>query len=56
MKAINVGPTTNESANGIGGRPGKIIDMKDLPSRIKTKTNISRVHGDRDQIVPPSNW
>ena len=55
MMAINVGLTSNESFNCIVGFSGKIIDMNDLSSRIKTKTNILMVHGDLDQIVPPSN-
>ena len=29
--------------------------MKDLSSRIKTKTNIFMIHGDLDQIVSPSS-
>ena len=55
MMAINVGLTSNESFNCIVGFSGKIIDMNDLFSRIKKKTNILMVHGDLDQIVPPSN-
>jgi len=55
MMAINVGLTSNESFNCIVGFSGKIIDMNDLSSRIKTKTNILMIHGDLDQIVPPSN-
>ena len=55
MMAINVGLTSNESFNCIVGFSGKIIDMKDLSSRIKTKTNILMIHGDLDPIVAPSN-
>ena len=55
MMSINVGLTSNESFNCIVGFSGKIIDMNDLSSRIKTKTNILMVHGDMDQIVPPSS-
>ena len=55
MMSINVGLTSNESFNCIIGFSGKIIDMNDLASRIKTKTNILMVHGDMDQIVPPSS-
>ena len=55
MMSINVGLTSNESFNCIVGFSGKIIDMNDLASRIKTKTNILMVHGEMDQIVPPSS-
>ena len=55
MMSINVGLISNESFNCIVGFSGKIIDMKDLSSRIKTKTNILMVHGDIDPIVPPSS-
>tara|TARA_B100000700_G_scaffold286103_1_gene340681 strand:+ start:474 stop:1130 length:657 start_codon:yes stop_codon:yes gene_type:complete len=55
MMSINVGLTSNESFNCIVGFSGKIIDMNDLSSRIKTKTNIFMTHGDLDQIVSPSS-
>ena len=55
MMSLNVGLTSNESFNCIVGFSGKIIDMNDLSFRIKTKTNILMVHGDSDQIVPPSS-
>ena len=55
MMSLNVGLTSNESFNCIVGFSGKIIDMKDLSLRIKTKTNILMLHGDLDQIVPPSS-
>ncbi len=55
MMSLNVGLTSNESFNCIVGFSGKIIDANDLSSRIKSKTNILMVHGDMDQIVPPSS-
>ena len=55
MMSINIGLTSNESFNCIVGFSGKIIDMNDLSSRIKTKTNIFMIHGDLDQIVSPSS-
>ena len=55
MMSINVGLTSNESFNCIVGFSGKIIDMHDLSSRIKTKANILMLHGDVDPIVPPSS-
>ena len=55
MMSINIGLTSNESFNCIVGFSGKIIDMNDLSSRIKTKTNILMIHGDIDPIVPPSS-
>jgi phospholipase/carboxylesterase len=55
MMSINVGLTFNESFNCIVGFSGKIIEKKDLSSRIKSKTNILLLHGDSDPIVPPNN-
>jgi len=55
MMSINVGLTSNESFNCIVGFSGKIIDKNDLSSRIKTKTNILMIHGDKDPIVPPNS-
>ena len=55
MMSINVGLTSNESFNCIVGFSGKIIDMNDLSLRMKTKTNILMIHGDMDEIVPPSS-
>ena len=55
MMSINVGLISNESFNCIVGFSGKIINMNDLSSRIKTKTNILMIHGDLDPIVPPSS-
>ena len=55
MMSLNVGLTSNESFNCIVGFSGKIIDMNDLSLRMETKTNILMIHGDMDQIVPPSS-
>ncbi len=55
MMSINIGLTSGESFNCVVGFSGKIIDKDDLSSRIKTKTNILMIHGDKDPIVPPSS-
>jgi len=55
MMSINVGLTSNENFNSIVGFSGKIIDKKNLSSRIKSRTNILMIHGDSDQIVSPNN-
>ena len=55
MMSINVGLTFKESFNCIVGFSGKIIEKKDLSSRIKSKTNILLLHGDSDPIVSPNN-
>ena len=51
MMCINVGLTSEEKFSCIVGFSGKIIDQKDLESRIKNKTNTLLIHGDADQIV-----
>ena len=55
MMSINVGLTFKESFNCIVGFSGKIIEKKDLSSRINSKTNILLLHGDSDPIVSPNN-
>ncbi len=55
MMSINVGLTSDQSFNCIVGFSGKIIDKDDLSSRIKSKSNILMIHGELDQIVPPSS-
>ncbi len=55
MMSINVGLTNDEPFNSIIGFSGKILDKKDLSSRMKSKTNILLIHGDSDEIVAPNN-
>ena len=55
MMSINVGLTTKETFNCIVGFSGKIIDKKNLSSRIISKPKILMIHGDLDSIVPTSN-
>ena len=54
MMSINLGLTSDEVFNCIVGFSGKIIDEKDLKSRIKVSTNTLLIHGDSDQVVQPS--
>ena len=55
MISLNVGLASNFNFNSIVGFSGKIIDMKDLSSRIVNKPNILMIHGDSDPIVPPDS-
>ena len=55
MMALNVGLTSKKEFGCIVGFSGKIIDIQDLSSRIKNKTNIMMIHGENDPIVPPNN-
>ena len=55
MMSLNVGLTSEKEFSCIVGFSGRIINMKDLSPRIKNKTNILMIHGENDQIVPPSN-
>ena len=54
MMAINLGLTSNEKYNCIVGFSGKIINQKDLKSRIKVSTDTLLVHGENDQVVSPN--
>ena len=51
MISINVGLTSEESYSCIVGFSGKIINQKDLKSRIKNNTETLLIHGEVDQIV-----
>ena len=55
MMSLNVGLTSEKEFGCIVGFSGKIIDMQDLSSRIKNKSNIMMIHGENDSIVPPNN-
>ena len=51
MISLNVGLTSEEKFSCIVGFSGKIIDQKNLKSRIKNNTETLLIHGDADQIV-----
>ena len=55
MMSINVGLTSEKEFSCIVGFSGRIINTKDLSTRIKTKTEILMIHGENDPIVPPNN-
>ena len=55
MMSLNIGLTSEREFGCIVGFSGKIIDTKDLSSRIKNKTDILMIHGENDLIVPPNN-
>ena len=55
MMSINIGLTADENFNCIVGFSGKIINKEDLSKRISSKPNILAIHGDSDNVVPPSN-
>ena len=52
--SINLGLTSDQKYNCIVGFSGKIIDQKNLESRMKVSTNTLLIHGDADQVVSPS--
>ena len=55
MMSLNIGLTSYKEFGCIVGFSGRIINMKDLSSRIKNKTEILMIHGENDTIVPPNN-
>ena len=55
MMSINVGLTSKEPFNCVVGFSGKIIDKDNLSSRIVSKPKTLLIHGEQDEIVPPSN-
>ena len=52
MMSINLGLTSEYSC--IVGFSGKIINKKNLQSRIKASTKTLLIHGDSDQVVSPN--
>ena len=52
MMSINVGLTSEEKYSCIVGFSGKIIDQKNLRTRLKNSTPALLIHGDADQVVP----
>ena len=55
MMSINIGLTSDENFNCIVGFSGKIINKKNLLTRITSSTKMLLLHGDLDTIVPPNN-
>ena len=53
--SINIALTSKEKFNCLVGFSGKIINKENLSARIKSKTNILLIHGDSDQVVPPTS-
>ena len=55
MMSINLGLTSKEPFNCVVGFSGKIINKDNLSSRIESKPKTLLIHGEQDEIVPPSN-
>ena len=54
MISLNVGLTSEEKFSCIVGFSGKIIVQNNLKLRIKNSTDTLLIHGDSDQVVPPT--
>ena len=54
MMSLNVGLTSEEKFLCIVGFSGKIINQNNLKTRIKNSTDTLLIHGDVDQVVPPT--
>tara|TARA_Y200000002_G_scaffold369382_1_gene363449 strand:+ start:1397 stop:2227 length:831 start_codon:yes stop_codon:yes gene_type:complete len=52
MMSINLGLISNNEYNCVVGFSGKIINQKNLKSRLKVSTNTLLIHGELDQVVP----
>ena len=55
MISLNVGLTSEEKFSCIVGFSGKIIDQINLKIRLKNFTDTLLIHGDADQVVPPTH-
>jgi phospholipase/carboxylesterase len=54
MISLQTGIKRKEKINSIVGYSGKIINTSHLENNIISRPNIILMHGDKDQIVPPS--
>ena len=55
MMSINAGLTSKDEYNCIVGFSGKIINLDNLKIRKKNSTSVLLIHGEQDEIVPPTN-
>ena len=55
MMSINIGLTSKEQFNCIVGFSGKIINLENLKIRKKNSTNTLLIHGELDNVVPPTH-
>ena len=55
MMSINIGLTSDQNYNCIVGFSGKLINPDDLKIRKKNSTNTLLIHGELDDIVPPTH-
>ena len=54
MMSINLGLTSSKNYNCIVGFSGKIINQEDLIKRKISSTKMLLLHGDKDEVVPPT--
>ena len=54
MMSINLGLTNSENYNCVIGFSGKIINSQDLIERKTSSTKMFLLHGDKDNVVPPT--
>ena len=55
MLSINLGLTNSESFACVVGFSGKILNKDDLFKRKKSNTKFLLIHGELDEVVPPSS-
>ena len=55
MLSINLGLTSDENYACVVGFSGKIINKEDLSKRKKSNTKFLLIHGDLDEVVPPTS-
>ena len=55
MLSINLGLTGDENYACVVGFSGKIINKEDLLKRKKSNTKFLLIHGDLDEVVPPTS-
>lgn len=55
MMSLHVGLRRSESFAGIVGFSGRLLRPERLQDEIKTKPPVILIHGDQDEVVPPSS-
>ena len=55
MMSLSVGPRREAALAGIVGFSGRLIEPEKLAAEIRSKPPVLLIHGDADEVVPPSS-
>ncbi len=55
MMSLHIGPRRDDQLAGIIGFSGRLLNGENLKSEMKSKPPVLLIHGDSDDVVPPSS-